>query len=66
MKQLNTLFKYIRSLNSFAIPEFVNEDSNYYYFKIGSSYVTEVSKESLFKLSGTDYLWEAKDILKNY
>ena len=66
MKQLDTLFKYIRGLNSFAIPDFIHEDSNYYYFKIGNGYVTEVNKESLSKFSGMDYLWEAKDILKNY
>ena len=69
MKQLMTLFKYIRKLNNFAIPEYINEDTNYYYFRISNSccwYVTEIYKDRLLKLNGTDYIWEAKEILKRY
>ena len=66
MTNLNKLFSYINGINNFANPIYINEDNNYYYFKINNGYVTEINKSTLLEISNLDLLTEAKWILDNY
>ena len=66
MSKLEKLFKYINYYNKYAIPCFVNEDSNYYYFRINKGYTTEILKDRLNNLSDIKLILEAKNILYNY
>lgn len=45
---------------------YVNEDNNYYYFKINKGYTAEISKNRLNELSDIKLIFEAKNILINY
>jgi len=66
MKTLNKLFREITATNPFAVPELVNEDTNYYYFKINNGWITEISKDHLDDLGDFQLYTEAKCILDNY
>ena len=65
MNKLLKLFAHIRFFNRFAVPKFISEDSNYYYFRINKNYVTEISKNYLKKLNSIQLIFEAKYILNN-
>lgn len=64
MNKLNKLFTEITATNPFAIPKLVNSDENYYYFKIGNGWITEISKDRLDELKEMNT--EAKYIIDNY
>lgn len=66
MSRLEKLFRYINEYNKYATAYYVNEDNNYYYFKINKGYTTEIPKDRLNELSDIKLIFEAKDILNNY
>ena len=66
MSRLEKLFRYINEYNKYAIAYYVNEDNNYYYFKINKGYTTEISKNRLNELSDIKLIFEAKNVLINY
>jgi len=66
MNKLNKLFREITATNPFAVPELVNEDTNYYYFKINNGWITEISKDRLDELGEFQLYIEAKYIIDNY
>ena len=64
--KLSQLFSYINGLNNYANPVYINEDNNYYYFKINNGHISEVYKKSLYKYNKYELLSEAKYILDRY
>ena len=66
MNKLNKLFREITATNPFAVPELVNEDTNYYYFKINNGWITEISKDRLDELGDIALSAEARYIIDNY
>ena len=66
MNNLNKLFCLIKHFNRYANAELINEDDNYYFFKINTGYVTEISKDSLNKMNVDELASEAKYILRSY
>ena len=66
MSKLNKLFREITATNPFAVPELINEDNNYYYFKINNGWITEISKDYLDGLADYQLYTESKWILDNY
>ena len=66
MEQLDKLFREITASNPFAIPELVNNDENYYYFRINGGWVTEIAIDYLNGLKDYKLYSEAKYILNNY
>jgi len=66
MNNLNKLFCLIKHFNRYANAELINEDDNYYFFKINTGYVTEISKDSLNKMNVDELASEAKYILRAY
>ena len=65
-KQVNKLFTEIQATNPFAVPELINEDDNYYYFKINNGWITEISKDYINNLPDYKLYTEARYILDNY
>ena len=66
VNKLSQLFSLINGLNNYANPIYVNEDNNYYYFKINNGYVSEIHKKSLYKYNKYELLSEAERILDRY
>ena len=66
MEKLNNLFSYIIYFNKYAKPKLINNDKNYYYFKINNGYLTEINKTYLNELNKYELISEAKRILNNY
>ena len=66
MNNLNKLFCLIKHFNRYANAELINEDDNYYFFKINTGYVTEISKDSLNKMNVDELASEANYILRTY
>ena len=66
MKKLNKLFCLIKHFNRYANAELINEDGNYYFYKINNGYVTEILKDSLDKMDVNELASEAQYILRTY
>ena len=66
MNNLNKLFCLIKHFNRYANAELINEDDNYYFFKINTGYITEISKDSLNKMNVDELASEANYILRTY
>ena len=66
MDKLELLFREIRGINRFAIPEYVNMDNNYFYFRISNGHITEVLISNLVEFDIIDIRFEASRILSNY
>ena len=66
MTKLNKLFCLIRHFNRYASAELINENENYYFYKINDGYVTEILKDSLDKMDVNELASEAQYILKTY
>tara|TARA_Y100000310_G_scaffold132229_1_gene131288 strand:- start:66 stop:266 length:201 start_codon:yes stop_codon:yes gene_type:complete len=66
MSNLNKLFCLIKHFNRYANAELINEDENYYFYKINNGYVTEILKSSLNKMNVDEIAAESKYILRTY
>ena len=66
MTNLNKLFSLIRHLNRYANAEFIEENENYYFYKINRGYVAEILKDSLNKMDVDELYSEAQYILRTY
>ena len=66
MKKLNKLFGLIRHFNRYASAELINENENYYFYKINDGYVTEILKDSLDKMDVNELASEAQYVLRTY
>ena len=67
IQKLNYLFNCIKIYNKFTKPKLINENNNYYFFKIESTgYILDILKQSLIKMDNVDIKSEARYILNNY
>ena len=66
VNNLSKLFSYINALNNYTNPIYINEDNNYYYYKINNGYITEINKSTLSNINELELMSEAQWILSNY